>query len=42
VLGTEWLARWRRSHARFPSDVTAEGHAALGERIVALPQFRPS
>jgi queuine tRNA-ribosyltransferase len=40
VLGPEWLDRWRRSHSKFPSDVPATGHAALGERIVALAQFR--
>ena len=40
VLGPEWLDRWRRSHARFPRDVPAAGHAALGQRIVALAQFR--
>ncbi len=42
VLGLEWLDRWRRSHARFPSDVPAAGHAALGERIAGLAQFRCS
>jgi queuine tRNA-ribosyltransferase len=40
VLGTEWLARWHRSHARFPSDVPAAAHATLADRIAALPQFR--
>ena len=40
VLGAEWLDRWRRSHTRFPSDVPATGHAALGERIAGLAQFR--
>jgi queuine tRNA-ribosyltransferase len=40
ALGPEWLERWRRSHARFPSDVPTAGHSALGERIAGLPQFR--
>jgi queuine tRNA-ribosyltransferase len=40
VLGPEWLDRWRRSHARFPSDVPTAGHSALGERIAGLPQFQ--
>jgi queuine tRNA-ribosyltransferase len=40
VLGPDWLDRWRRSHARFPSDVPPAGHSALGDRIAGLPQFR--
>src|SRR6185436_6920355 len=40
VLGPEWLARWRRSHTRFPSDVPPAGQSALGDRIAGLPQFR--
>jgi queuine tRNA-ribosyltransferase len=39
VLGAEWLDRWRRSDARFPSDVPAAGHTALAERIIGLAQF---
>jgi queuine tRNA-ribosyltransferase len=42
LLGLAWLDRWRRSHTRFPSDVPVASHAALGERIAALPQFRPN
>ena len=42
LLGPEWLERWRRSRTRFPSDVPVDGHAALGERIAALPQFHPA
>jgi queuine tRNA-ribosyltransferase len=41
VLGPDWLARWQRSHTKFPSDVPAAGHGALGERITGLAQFRP-
>ncbi len=40
LLGPEWLQRWRRSHARFPSDVAAGEHAAFAERILGHPQFR--
>ena len=40
VLGPEWLERWKRSDAKFPSDVGAAEHSALGERIADLPQFR--
>lgn len=39
-LGREWLERWRRSDAKFPSDVLAAGHAAFTERIAALEQFQ--
>jgi queuine tRNA-ribosyltransferase len=40
VLGAEWLERWRRSDAKFPSDVPIEGHASFAERITGLGQFR--
>jgi queuine tRNA-ribosyltransferase len=40
LLGTEWLERWRRSHARVPSDVTADAYAVFAERIMGLAQFR--
>lgn len=40
VLGAEWLARWLRSDAKFPSDVGPEAQASFGERLVELPQFR--
>lgn len=40
LLGREWLERFRRSDARFPSDVPPAGHAALAQRIEALEQFR--
>jgi len=41
-LGREWLARWQRSDAKFPSDVLPAGQAAFAERIAALEQFRSS
>jgi queuine tRNA-ribosyltransferase len=40
LLGAEWLQRWRRSHARVPSDVPADDHAVFAERIMGLAQFR--
>ena len=40
LLGPEWLEQWRRSDAKFPSDVPSTGRAALTERIEAAPQFR--
>jgi hypothetical protein len=40
LLGEEWLGRWSRSGAKFPSDVPAEGHAAFEETIRSHPQFR--
>ena len=39
ILGPEWLEQWRRSDAKFPSDVPSTGRAALTERIEAAPQF---
>jgi queuine tRNA-ribosyltransferase len=40
VLGAEWLERWRRSDARWPSDVDVEERAGFAERIEASAQFR--
>jgi queuine tRNA-ribosyltransferase len=39
-LGREWLERWRRSDAQFPSDVSTDSRAALAERMAALEQFQ--
>ena len=39
-LGPEWLARWERSEARFPSDVPPDAQGAFIERISWLPQLR--
>ena len=39
LLGADWLARWERSQARYPSDVT-EGAGAEFERLIRQhPQF---
>jgi queuine tRNA-ribosyltransferase len=40
ILGPEWLEQWRRSDAKFPSDVPSTGRAALRERIEGAAQFR--
>jgi len=40
LLGREWLARWGRSQARFPSDVAAGEQEALAQRILGHLQFR--
>lgn len=39
MLGAEWLARWERSDAKFPSDVPEEARAEFAQRIRAHPQF---
>jgi queuine tRNA-ribosyltransferase len=40
LLGSDWLARWGRSQARFPSDVAPDEHAAVAQRILGHLQFR--
>jgi queuine tRNA-ribosyltransferase len=40
LLGPEWLERWHRSDAKFPSDVAPEAQASFGERLAELPQLR--
>jgi hypothetical protein len=40
LLGAEWLEQWRRSDAKFPSDVPSTERAALSERIETAAQFR--
>jgi queuine tRNA-ribosyltransferase len=41
LLGGEWLDRWRRSDARYPTDVATEAREGFSERIVNHPQFQP-
>ncbi|MCU0793071.1 MAG: tRNA guanosine(34) transglycosylase Tgt [Opitutaceae bacterium] len=38
-LGQAWLARWRRSHARFPADVAEADREAFSALIESHPQF---
>ncbi|MEO8198075.1 MAG: tRNA guanosine(34) transglycosylase Tgt [Thermoanaerobaculia bacterium] len=40
LLGREWLVRWGRSQARFPTDVATGEQAAFAQRILDHPQFR--
>lgn len=40
LLGADWLARWRRSGAKFPTDLPEAGRAAFGQSIEGHPQFR--
>ena len=39
LLGSEWLARWRRSSSKIPAALPPEAHAAFEKRIEAHPQF---
>jgi queuine tRNA-ribosyltransferase len=41
LLGAEWLARWRRSGAKFPADLPEPERAAFERSIEAHPQFAP-
>ncbi len=40
VLGQDWLARWHRSRAQTPSDVTPEEEPGFRKLITEHPQFR--
>jgi queuine tRNA-ribosyltransferase len=40
LLGEEWLAKWRRSSARFPADLPAHEHPEWEGVIGRHPQFR--
>ena len=40
LFGADWLERWRRSDARWPSDVTPETRDAFAERILGARQLR--
>lgn len=42
LLDHEWLGQWRRSDAKFPSDVPSGAQAAVAERIERASQFAPS
>ena len=41
LLAADWLAKWGRSSAKFPTDVPAEQHASFEQTIRSHPQFRP-
>lgn len=38
-LGADWLAKWRRSTARYPEGATEEQRAAIDQAITGHPQF---
>ncbi|MBM4256596.1 MAG: tRNA guanosine(34) transglycosylase Tgt [Deltaproteobacteria bacterium] len=40
LLGSEWLTRWRRSHAKFPPLLAADAYARIERAIENHPQFR--
>ena len=40
LLGADWLAKWRRSTARFPADLSATEHPAWEEVILRHEQFQ--
>jgi queuine tRNA-ribosyltransferase len=40
LLGQQWLARWRRSQAKFPPTLTSEEQAHCEHLIETHPQFR--
>ena len=40
LLAADWLAKWRRSTARFPADLSASEHPEWEEVILRHPQFR--
>jgi len=40
LLGAEWLARWQRSGAKFPADITAEQQPVFERLILQHPQFQ--
>jgi queuine tRNA-ribosyltransferase len=39
LLGAEWLARWRRSAAKFPADLPGAERASFEQSVEAHPQF---
>ncbi|MGE0822707.1 MAG: tRNA guanosine(34) transglycosylase Tgt [Candidatus Binatia bacterium] len=39
LLGQQWLARWRRSHAQFPTTLTSEEQSHFARLIETHPQF---
>ncbi len=41
LLGAEWLARWRRSDAKYPPGLDEAQQAAFEQRIERHPQFAP-
>jgi queuine tRNA-ribosyltransferase len=42
LLGSDWLAKWERSAAKFPSDIQPDNHPAFEKIIRSHEQFRNS
>ena len=42
LLGEEWLAKWKRSTARFPADLSSAEHSTWENFILQHEQFRKS
>ena len=40
LLAADWLAKWRRSTARFPADLSAHEHPEWEDVVLRHPQFR--
>ncbi len=40
LLGAGWLAKWNRSTARFPADVSTDDHSRWEDVILQHPQFQ--
>jgi queuine tRNA-ribosyltransferase len=40
LLGADWLARWKRSGAKFPPDLSADDYATFEQMILQHDQFR--
>jgi queuine tRNA-ribosyltransferase len=41
ILDADWLARWNRSTAKFPKDLSEDFRASFEQSLRALPQFLP-
>ena len=39
LLAMEWIGRWNRSHAKFPSEISPDQRPAFAEEIRQHPQF---
>jgi queuine tRNA-ribosyltransferase len=40
MLGSDWIGRWNRSHAKFPAEVSADQRLAFEQQILQHEQFR--
>jgi queuine tRNA-ribosyltransferase len=42
LLGADWLAKWNRSAAKFPTDIAPNERSAFERIILSHEQFRDS